>query len=252
MSEGRKSATKIVKKEWLSIKASKFFNNEMLGECYVTGPDDLIGRSISVNLANITGDIRQQSITLKFIINSVDEGAGIADVKGYEMAPASIKRVVRRGSNRLDESIVCKTSDDKSVKIKPMIVTRTLTKSAVHRALRKALIASVASQVKKHTFESLINEILTSKIQIGVKSDLKKIYPLKSVEIRVLETVEEKKDDDSEKSIEKEEKPKKKPKKVSKKLEEAEEKKIEESPKEEKTEETPESGKKAEDKKSEE
>ena len=63
-----KQVLKIVKKKWLPIKASKFFDSELLGESYVVGPDQLLGRTVAANLANLTGDIRQQSVTLKFIV----------------------------------------------------------------------------------------------------------------------------------------------------------------------------------------
>ncbi len=181
-----KQALKIIKKKWLQIKASKFFDNELLGECYVTSPDLLMGRTVAANLANLTGDIRQQSVTLKFIVTSLDGESWIADVIGYQMAPSAIRRIVRRGSDRLDESFICETSDGKKVRIKPMAITKTITNSAVHRSLRKMLINSVVQVVKKHTFDSLINEVITSKLQIAVKAELKKVYPLKAIELTSL------------------------------------------------------------------
>ena len=181
-----KQALKIIKKKWLQIRASKFFDNELLGDCYVASPDLLMGRTVAANLANLTGDIRQQSVTLKFIVTSMEGEAGIADVIGYQMASSAIRRVVRRGSDRLDESFVCETSDGKKVRIKPMAITKTTTNSAVHRSIRKMLTNSLVQIVKKHTFDSLINEIITSKLQMAAKADLKKIYPLKAVEITSL------------------------------------------------------------------
>ena len=188
-----KQALKIVKKKWFPIKASKFFNHEFLGQCYVPGPEQLLGRAIAVNLANLTGDIRQQSVTLKFLVSSLDGDAGVADVVSCEMAPSSIRRIVRRESDRIDESFVCEAENGQRVRIKPMIITKAATNSAVHRLLRKALVNSLVRYVKNHTFESLINEIITSKLQTTVKSELKKIYPLKAVEIRTLEIVREEK-----------------------------------------------------------
>lgn len=179
-----KQALKIVKKKWLPITASKFFSSELLGECYVPSSDLLMGRTVSANLANLTGDIRQQSITLKFLVNSMEGETGVADVIGYSMASSAIRRIVRRGSDRIDESFPCETSDGQKVQIKPMLITKTITNSAVHHSLRKALLGSLAKQVKLHTFNSLINEIITSKLQMALKTELKKIYPLKGVEIK--------------------------------------------------------------------
>lgn len=181
-----KQALKIIKKKWLQIRAGKFFDSELLGECYVASPDLLMGRTVAANLANLTGDIRQQSVTLKFIVNSMEGETGIADVIGYQMASSAIRRIVRRGSDRLDESFVCETSDGKKVRIKPMAITKTITNSSVHRSVRKMLINSLVQIVKKHTFDSLINEAITSKLQMEVKADLKKIYPLKAVELTSL------------------------------------------------------------------
>ena len=182
---------KIIRKKWLPIKASKFFDSEMLGESYVVGSDQLVGRTVAANLANLTGDIRQQSVTLKFIVNSLDGEAGVADVIGYEMASSAIRRIVRRGSDRLDESLVCETSDARKARIKPLMITKAITNSAVHHLLRRALISTIVKMVKQHTFESLVNEIITSKLQMAVKSELKKIYPLKAVEISALHLLRE-------------------------------------------------------------
>jgi len=186
MAKESKTPLKVVKKKWLPITATKFFNSEMLGECYLPSADLLIGRTVSANLANLTGDIRQQSVTLKFLVSTIEGETGIADVIGYSMASSAIRRLVRRGSDRLDESFICESSDGQKIQIKPMLITKTITNSAVHRALRKAMVSNVVKLVKKHTFNSLINEIITSKFQMAVKAELKKIYPLKGVEIKSL------------------------------------------------------------------
>ena len=185
-----KQALKIVKKKWLPIMASKFFDSELLGESYVVGPEQLLARTVAANLANPTGDIRQQSVTLKFVVNSLNGEAGVADVIGYEMASSAIRRIVRRGSDRLDESLICETSDGRKVRIKPMMITKAMTNSAVHRLLRKVLVSSLAKLVRNHTFESLINDVITSKLQMAVKGELKKIYPLKAVEITALKLLQ--------------------------------------------------------------
>ncbi len=182
---------KIIRKKWLPIKASKFFDSELLGESYVVGADQLMGRTVAANLANLTGDIRQQSVTLSFIVTSLDGEAGVADVIGYSMASSAIRRIVRRGSDRLDESLVCDTSDAKKVRIKPMIITKSVTNSGVHHLLRKMLVSSIVKMVKQHTFESLINEIITAKLQVALKGELKKVYPLKAVEISALKLLHE-------------------------------------------------------------
>lgn len=197
-----KQALKIIKKKWLPIRASKFFDNQFLGECYIPGPEHLLGRTVAANLANLTGDIRQQSVTLKFVVRALDNETGIAEVVGYEMAPSAVKRVVRKGADRIDESFVCETANGEKVRIKPMIITRTATKSSVHHSLRKLLVGSIVKYAKEHSFESLINEVIASKLQTSVKAELKRIYPLKAVEVRALQIISEGAQKDSQKEAE--------------------------------------------------
>lgn len=181
---------KPIKKSWYTIKATPAFDSSFLGESYVAESSMLVGRHLTLNLANLTGDIKQQGISLKFVISSINDGAGIADVIGYEASPSQLRRLVRRGVDRLDDSIKCEVSDGKSVTVKPFAVTRTSTSKRKLSLMRAFLRDAITNEVKKHTFDELVKMVISNKLQTLLKAGVKKIYPLKALEIRRLIIVE--------------------------------------------------------------
>ena len=179
-----KQLTKVIKKKWFAIHATPAFNSVFLGDCYTTSADRLVGRALTVNLATITNDIRQQAVNLKFSVAKVEDDKGVAEIVGYELSPSSIRRMVRRGSDRLDETMSCETKDGKKLIMKMMMVTKSSTTSSVHKALRRRLVDLATKEAKSQLYDSFVEAILGAKFQTAVKADLKKIYPLKAIEIK--------------------------------------------------------------------
>lgn len=180
---------KILKKIWHPIIATKSFESTYLGESYVAEPSMMLDRSLSVNLATLTGDIRQQGISLQFRISEIEDGKGIAKVIGYEASPAQLRRLVRRGVERLDDSIVCETSEGQLVRVKPFAVTRTSTSKSKLSLVRKILRAELSKEVKSQAFDDLIKLVVSNKLQTSLKTAVKKIFPLKALEIRKLHII---------------------------------------------------------------
>ena len=181
---------KVLKKEWYPIKSTKSFNSTDLGDGYVSSPDQLLDRHLTVNLANLTGDMRQQGTSLRFKISEVDNGVGVAGIVGYEASSSQLKRFVRKGVDRLDDSIECKTGDDFSVRVKPFAITKTSTSKYKVRLIRNFLRQELIREIRKQNYDSLIRSIIANKLQSDLKSKVKSIFPLRTLSIRKLELVE--------------------------------------------------------------
>ena len=141
---------KVRKKQWFQIVAPKLFHNQPVGEIYLYDAADALGRYVNVNLMNLTRDFKRQNINIKLVINRVSDNKAFTDVAGYKMIPASIKRMVRRGKNKIEMSLVAETADKKKVRIKPILITRNLVKSSVSLGLRKKVEELVLRILKKH------------------------------------------------------------------------------------------------------
>ena len=225
MAEPKKTekATKIKRKRWYSIIAPKIFRNAVLGETYITEPGLALNKTITQNLTNLTYDARKQNTNIKFIVDKVEGDKAYTKIIGYNMIPTSIRRLTRRRSEKIELSFACITSDNKKIRIKPLIFARSLTKGSVAARLNKTTIEYLTKAISKMTFDNLINDLINYKLQSSLRERLKKIYPLRTAEIKSMEIEKEKKPVEEKKVAKEEElKVKERPKEEKKEVKEEE------------------------------
>lgn len=199
---------KILRKEWYPIVAPKSFGSTVLGETYVYEPEQMMGKNITRNLMNLTNDVKRQNINIDFQVFSVQNGKAFADVVGYNLVQSSVRRLVRRNIEKVNISFLCKTSDNKNVQIKPLLITRSATKGSVGAKLRKNTQDFLVKYIGNISYDNLVNDLVNHKIQTSLRKESNKIYPLRVCEIRSMEIIdlEKKKQAKSEAKLGKKEK----------------------------------------------
>ena len=224
------------KKKWIKIIALKPFNEQFIGETFAAETEDAIGRKIKLSLMNLTNDPKRQNVNIKFEITKKHAGGVGAEMVGYNIVASSIRRLVRRDCNRIDESYIIRTADNKKIRIKPFILTKSMAKGSVLKAMRKATKEFLSDNIQKSNYEKLVNELLYHKLQKGLKEHLKKIYPARVCEIRLMKVEKEERKEGVKEERKAEGVKKEKPEEI--KEEKAEEELKKEELKEEKKEET--------------
>ncbi len=182
MAEAKK--IKVRKKEWYAIVAKDVLNGAMLGESFVADQNELINKPIKVNLMQITNESRHQNTNIKFIIKSVENKNGIADIIGYELSNSTIRRFVRKEKKKIDLSFLCITSDGVAIRIKPIMVIKKNAKGSTQTVLRKQAISYLTKTIQKTDFKTFVNDLIFGKLQDGLRKHLSKFYPMKIMEIR--------------------------------------------------------------------
>jgi small subunit ribosomal protein S3Ae len=180
----RKTSRTAVKKTWFQITAPALFNKQTIGEMPLVEASKAMGRTVPVNLMNLTGDMRKQNINVIFEINNVTGSRLYTELVGYKMVASSIKRMVRRGKRKVDYSFTAKTSDGYKLKIKVIMVTLGLTYLSSLTGLRKACEEEVSKLLGKMKYEKFVDELVNHKVQTIVKKLVSKVYPLRMFEIR--------------------------------------------------------------------
>jgi ribosomal protein S3AE len=99
--------------------------------------------------------------------------------------PYAIRRMVRKGTNYVEDSILTKCKDAEII-VKPFLITRRKVSREVRKALRNRVEEEIEAEFKTKTFEKLFDEILKNSVQKSISLKLKKTYPLSACEIRVL------------------------------------------------------------------
>jgi ribosomal protein S3AE len=149
--------------------------------------EDLEGRHIKYDLTRI---LRGKSIMFQGKIK-IEKDKAIAYPKQIKLMPYYLKRMVRKGTNYVEDSFSAETKDAQ-VKIKPFLVTRRKVSRAVRKALREKAREELIKYLKTKTTEELFQEILRNVLQKSLSLKLKKVYPLSLCEIKVLKVEKEK------------------------------------------------------------
>ena len=176
-----------VKKKWFPIVSPKIFNEKVIGETHLYESGSAIGRFVQVNLMNLTNDMKNQSINVKFQIVGSQEGRLTTKITAYNIIPASVKRIVRRKQNRIDDSFTVKTADGVLLRIKPMILTRGKTSIPVVKDIRKKVKEELTKMISTSNYDNVFSNIVYKKTQKAIRDKISKIHPVRASEIRVIQ-----------------------------------------------------------------
>ncbi|MGM5488253.1 MAG: hypothetical protein ACQESG_04860 [Nanobdellota archaeon] len=180
----KKSVTKAKKKKWFQIIAPKLFMEQGLGEAPAVEINDLMNKKVTVNMMSLTRDPKKQGVAATFTINGIKDGRATTVLTGYRIVPTTIKRMVRRGKDRLDLTMKVKTKDKCQVEIKTILLTRGITRSSVKVSLHHNVREHLQKEVGKLEYDELLKQITQSKLQKSIFARLKKIHPVAIFEIR--------------------------------------------------------------------
>jgi len=183
----------VIKKQWYEIVATKLFDEKMIGETLSADPKRLIGRTVSVSLADLTGDYSKFYIKLLFQIEKIDDKAR-AKFIGHECMHERVYRMVHRYMRRVDCVHDIVTMDKKKVRIKIVFILLKRVNTSIKDSARNATKKILEKIAKEKTFEEFVKMIITEELQNTIKKEISKIYPVGNLEIRKSELLEEKKE----------------------------------------------------------
>jgi len=184
---------KIKKKQWYQILAPSQFGDTVLGETLAYEPKAMLGKTLTHSLMNLTNDMKKQNINIQFKIESVEGDKAKTGIIGYQIITSSVRRFVRRNSEKMDLSFACETADNVFLRVKPLIITKASIKSSVAAKVRLQAVNFLNRAIKKMKYDEVIGDVISHKMQSSLREVLNKIYPLKVCEIRYI-GIEERKD----------------------------------------------------------
>ena len=180
------SKIKVKKKLWFKILAPKLFGEKEIGESYLTAAGTAVGRTVKINLRDLSGSMRDQNAYISFKIAGVQGNTLQTETIGYELTPAYVKRAVRKGTVRLDDYVALRSKDGKNVVLKIFMVTGSYAQRSAQKQLRRHVKSMLADEVTKSTFEALISNLASYKIQAALRKRLHKVCPVKEIAVRMV------------------------------------------------------------------
>lgn len=178
-------STKKKKPVWVSIYAPKVLKNSFVGETTLKDPSSAVGMKLTLNMSTVMSDMKKQNLEVTMQIKSVVDKKASTRITGLALTKSYVKRLVRRGKSKIEDSFVCTTADNKKIRLKPVLVANNKVPSSVATRLRNEIKANIESYVKTVNASDLFDAIVGMKIQKDLKNDFSKIYPIKYVDFRV-------------------------------------------------------------------
>lgn len=175
------------KRKWYKILGSQEFNRPEIGETLSSNPNLILNKRTQVYLNSLTNDPKNQNIKLIFSVNKIENDIAYSELVRYELVPAFIRRVVKRDRDKIDDSFIAETKDNLKVRIKPIVMTRNVAKGIIVTKLRKEIRENLLRNIKTFDYSELLMNTINHSIQNSLRDSIKKIYPIASCEIRILE-----------------------------------------------------------------
>ncbi len=194
-------AVVLKKKQWFKIVSPKDFGESEIGETFLSEPEQALGKTLLVSLANLTGDYQKQNVNIKFRIVGQENGILKTAFNGYFITPSAAKKLIRKSRDKLDDSFLVKTLEGIPLRIKIVMITKSRTRGGILAALKKHTRDVMSKMVGSMNLETFAREVSMHRIQQNLSKELKRIYPLSICEIRVAELVKEEKSKEEPKII---------------------------------------------------
>ncbi|MFZ1970571.1 MAG: hypothetical protein WAU65_00070 [Candidatus Nanoarchaeia archaeon] len=145
-------------------------------------PEEIDGKTIKYDLTRI---LKGKNVILYLKVRK-QEDKFIAVPNKIELIHSSLSRMVRRGTDYVEDSFLADCKDFQ-LKIKPFLITRRKVHNSVRNALRNEAKKEIIEYIKDKKSEVIFEDILKNQLQKPLSLKLKKIYPLSMCEIRILE-----------------------------------------------------------------
>lgn len=179
----RAAVDKWKRKKWIHLISSSTFKEKVLGETVTEKPEIVQGRTIKVNARNVVDETRKGFFTLKFKVEEVRNDKGLCVLVGHEIKPGYVKRIVRKGTSKIESVKEYSFKDGKKIRLKSMAVTRMKTARKQKTGVLKALEAELMAQAEQKPYEEFIKLVIEGKIQPQIEGKINKVVPIKSVDV---------------------------------------------------------------------
>ena len=193
MAKPKKAQIKKKKKQEFEILAPPLFKEKEIGKTMAKDPKQLLGRTVNTNMKDLTGEFSKKYILFKFDVNAVRGGKAHTELKKMEISKSYLSRMVRKGKSKLDKITDHKTTDDKYVRVKTIIITKGKITTKQKKGLHHTTMKNMEKQLEGKSLESMANSILNQSVPNTLKKTLKKTFPISYVAVRMLEVITPKK-----------------------------------------------------------
>jgi small subunit ribosomal protein S3Ae len=167
-----------------TVLAPPYFGLAEIGKIIANEKANIVGRTVETTLYNITNDISQIHIKLKFRIIKVDDIKAYTVFYGHELTRDYVRHLIRRGVSLIRGIASVETKDNWKLRVTCMAVTAHRCQTSQKRAIRKIMMDIINQKSQQCNVDEFVQQMILGKIASEITNEARKIYPLRRVEIQ--------------------------------------------------------------------
>jgi len=196
----KKAGDPFLKKEWYDIKAPSMFSTRNCGKTLVSrtqgtkiATEELKGRVLEVNLADLNTDEDQSYKKIKLCIEDVQGRNCLTDFHGMTLTRDKLCSLIRKWHTLIEAHVDVKTSDGYLVRMfviaftarrQEQVKTNCYAQSAQIRKIRRKMMEIMTAEAGKVQLRELVKKLIPESIGKEIEQQTQGIYPLKDCLIR--------------------------------------------------------------------
>jgi small subunit ribosomal protein S3Ae len=178
-------------KQWYTVRAPPMYNAAVIAETLADEQEKLMGRVAEATLQDLTGDFSKMHIKMRFKVAAVRGNECATKFAGHELTSDYIRRLTRRKHSKIDSVVDVTTKDGFQLRVKPFAVTERRAQSSQEQEIRRITVSMIQAAAQEQDHASFIKQVVNGDLAQTVFVQARKIYPLKRIEIRKSEVVQE-------------------------------------------------------------
>ena len=163
----------------IMVRAPNVLGGMELFPILATEPEQVIGRTVEVLLADLTGDFRYQFVKVKLKIVSVKDNVADTIYSGHEYFREYERSLILRGTSYVKAIRDVTTRDNYKYRIRVGVFTTKRITSSRKKAIRRYVFKILDEWSKRTDNESFIKDMLFGNIDEEIKKVSKKVYPIR-------------------------------------------------------------------------
>lgn len=165
------------------------FGEAEIGETPATDPKTLVGRNVSVSLAELIGNPTKLSMRVEFKIDDVHGKNLSTSFHGYEMGRDQLLRVVRKRSQKIEYIDTFSTKDDWKLQITTVMILNNSACKTVQTGVRNVIKEYLKELATNSGMDEFMNAVVSGVAQRTLKKKGNMLYPIRFSEITKIEVV---------------------------------------------------------------
>lgn len=189
------------RKQWYTIRAPRLFDGKPLGETLAEEPEKLPGRVTEVTLQDLTGDFNKSHVKIRFRVAGVRGTEAQTKFQGHELTTDYLRRLTRRQQSKIDDAYDVTTQDGYVIRVKPTAITERRCQTTQEQAIRRIAREQIEETAEGMRMGEFVAAIVNGDLASEIYQEARSIYPIKRVEIRKSEVIQEPEDIDLEEEV---------------------------------------------------